>query len=462
MIIRKIGKILGLLFAGLLVLVLLAMLAVKLALDRAPRYQAEIKEWVHAQTGYHIGFARVSPAFRWYGPELYFDRLELRSKDDQRVLARAAGGRVAADIWQLLRSGKLLAGRIELESPAIAVARLGPGRFAVASEFELGGENSSLGSLKLNDLPTGKMVVRHAVLSMENWNAALPQLTLQEVNIDVRRDAQDLALIFSARLPQVLGGDVTFRADARGDGSLQNLAWNAWARASEISFPGWHQFMPEYLSNLDSGSGAFEIAAIGTGMVLSRADVDFVAANVVTQSPEGPIAKFDQMSGALTLVHAGDRWSLTGKRVRVGRRDPESAFDVSWQESEAGLLEVRTHASYLRAETLLPLTGFLPQKDLRERLREIAPSGEWTDTSISFERSKAGDPWRMQVQAKFQRAGYASFGGVPGIRGIAGSIAGNESGGHVIIDTNFGVFHWPTQYPRPVELERLKANLYWK
>jgi uncharacterized protein (TIGR02099 family) len=462
MVIRKIGKILGFCFAGLLVLVLLLLLAVKLAFDRAPRYQAEIKEWVHAQTGYHIGFARVSPAFRWYGPELYFDQLELRSKDDQRVLAHAAGGRVAADIWQLLRSGKLLAGRIEVESPTIAVARLSETRFAVASEFELGGEGSSLGTLKLNDLPAGRLVIRHAVLTMQNWNAALPQLTLQDVNIDVGRDANDFALSFNAQLPQVLGGNLTFRANARGDGAVQALAWNAWARAREISFPGWHRFLPEYLSNLDSGSGEFEIAAIGTGVALSRADVDFSAANVVTQLPEGPLAKFDQMRGALTLVHAGDRWSLSGKRVRVARGDAESAFDVSWRESEAGLLEVGTRASYLRAETLLPLTGFLPQKDLRERLREIAPSGEWTDTSIAFERSKVGDPWRMQVQAKFQRAGYASFGGVPGIRGITGSIAGNESGGHVIIDTSLGVFHWPTQFPRPVELERLKANLYWK
>src|SRR5579872_3756887 len=126
MIIRKLGKIVGFSLGGLLLLMLLGLLGLKILLDRAPRYQAEIKEWVHAQTGYHIGFAHVSPAFRWYGPELYFDRLELRSKDDQRVLARAAGGRVAADIWQLIRNGKLLAGRIELDSPNIVIVRLGP------------------------------------------------------------------------------------------------------------------------------------------------------------------------------------------------------------------------------------------------------------------------------------------------------------------------------------------------
>src|ERR1700749_957858 len=117
MIMRKIGRVLLEVLAGLVALVLLMLVAVKVALDRAPRYQAGIKEWVHEQTGYHIGFEHVSPAFRWYGPELYFDRLELRSKDDQRALARAAGGRVAVDGWQLIRTRKLFACRIELEPP---------------------------------------------------------------------------------------------------------------------------------------------------------------------------------------------------------------------------------------------------------------------------------------------------------------------------------------------------------
>ncbi len=459
---RKLGKVLAFSIGGLLLLLLLGMLGVKLALDRAPQYQAEIKEWLHAQTGFHVAFAHVSPAFRWYGPELYFDRLELRSKDDQRVLARAEGGRVAADIWQLIRSGKLLAGRIEVDSPVISVVRLGPGRFAVASEIQLGGEDSSLGSLRLSDLPAGKLVIRHAVLSLDHWNTQLPQLTLQGVDIDVRRDARELALKFNAQLPPALGGSVSFEGHARGSGTLQSLAWDALAKVRAVSFPGWHKFLPETLSNLDSGSGAFEISALGQGADLARADLAFEATNVVMQLPEGPVDKFDQMSGALTLTHTGDQWSLSGRRVRVGRREPESAFDAAWRETPGGLLNVRGRANYLRAESLLPLTGFLPQKALRDRLREIAPSGEWTDVSIALERAQLTDPWRMHVQAKFQHAGYAAVNGVPGLRGIAGSIAGNERGGQVIIDTRAGIFHWPAQFPHPLELERLQANVYWK
>jgi len=460
--IAKAGKILLYCIAGLVCLVLLMLLALKVALDRAPHYQAEIKEWVHAQTGYHIGFAHVAPAFRWYGPELYFDQLELRSKDDQRVLARAAGGRIAADVWQLIRSGKLLAGRIELDAPTVAVARLSANRFAIASEIELGGENSSAAQLKMNDLMAGRLVIRHAVIILENWNSALPSLELRDVDLNIKREDDELAVTLSAQLPPVLGGTLAFNGNARGRGVVTTVAWDALGRVRGMAFAGWRQLLPEYLGNVDSGSGGFELAAVGRGAMLSHADLEFEASNVAAHEMDGQIAKFDQMSGALRLLHSVDGWDLTGKRVRVARSDPESAFEFSWREGDGGLLGFRVEASYLRAEALLPLTGFLPQKDLRERLRQIAPTGEWTNTLVALTRDKADDPWRIQVRAKFEHAGYAPYSGAPGIRGLSGSVAGNESGGHVYIDSNAAVFNWPGQFAQPVDLEMLKTNLYWK
>ncbi len=60
---------------------------------------------------------------------------------------------------------------------------------------------------------------------MQNWNAALPQLTLQDVDIDVRRDAHELALSFSAQLPPALGGNRELRgARARQRVRVQTLA----------------------------------------------------------------------------------------------------------------------------------------------------------------------------------------------------------------------------------------------
>src|SRR5258708_5812804 len=263
--VRKAGKILLYCVAGLLGLLLLLMLAVKVALDRAPAYQAEIQQWLHAQTGYHITFAGVSPSFRWYGPELHFERLELRSKDDARVLARAAGGRVAADIWQLISSGKLLAGRIELDSPSITITRLGPTSFALASEIKLGSDDSSLETLTLDDLPAGKLAIRHALVTMQKWNSALPQLELRDVNLDVRRGDEGLSVAFNAHLPPALGGALSISGNAHGRGDLDLLDSSALAWARDISFPGWRLLLPEFLSRLDAGSGAFGLATRGPG-----------------------------------------------------------------------------------------------------------------------------------------------------------------------------------------------------
>jgi uncharacterized protein (TIGR02099 family) len=465
MALRKIGKILLYCSAGILGMVLLLMLAVKLALDRAPQYQAEIKDWVHDRIGYHIAFAHVSPAFRWYGPELYFDQLELRSKDDQRVLVRAAGGRIGADVWQLIRSGKLFAGRVELDSPNISITRRGPGTFSVASEIELGGGDSSRQTLTLDDFPAGTLTIRSGRIAVQDWNPGMPRLELRDVNLDLRRVNGVATLAVAASLPPMLGGDISVNGALRGIGVLNTLNWTLSARARNLSLAGWRKLLPQYLTRLDGGAGGFEVAARGRGADLSRADLDFLAAGMTTQLGGEPLVKFDQVSGAFTVTHSGDRWTLQGRRVRAlrdGHRDPDSEFDAGWREGDGGLLELRARASYLRADTLLPLAGLLPQKDLRERLQEIAPTGEWINTHVELLRSATSDPWRLDIGAHFRGVGFAAAGRAPGLRGLTGTISGTESGGRVTIDTRTGVFMWPQQLEQAIELEKFKTTLYWK
>ena len=135
---------------------------------------------------------------------------------------------------------------------------------------------------------------------------------------------------------------------------------------------------------------------------------------------------------------------------------------MTWRSADSGLLDLRAHATYFRADTLLPLGGLLPDKAVRDRLQEIAPTGEWTDAVIALARSSAAAPWRLQVQARFRDVGFAPVGRSPGLRGLTGTIAGTESGGHINIDTRTAVFTWPVQLSRPVELETLTTTVFWK
>src|ERR1700690_1707177 len=456
---RKFGKILLYCAAGLLILVLALMLGIKLALDRVPEYQDELKAWVHQQTGLHIRFTHVAPSLRWSGPELYFDELELRSKDDVRVLARAAGGRIGTDIWQLVRSGKLLAARVELDSPDISITRLGPDSFALASEIELRESGAPNPTLSLDDLPAGNLIIRNGRLVVQRWNAALPELILDTVNINLRRDGDSAALGLSARLPQRLGGELNLSATAQGLGDPDTVSWSIELGPKDVEFQGWRLLLPEYLDNLSAGKGAFRLSASGQGLNLTRAALDFGAEGVVTHLADGSGTKFDEISGMVTLTHIADRWSLFGRRLsalRAGIKDPMAQFDVTWRAAAGGLIELHAGANYLRAETLLPLTGLLPQKDLRDRLAEVAPSGEWSDAHLDLQRAELTDPWALLVRAKFRDFGFAPIGRAPGLRGLTGEIAGDQSGGHVDIEIKPGHFVWPQQFSRPVDIESAK------
>ena len=186
---------------------------------------------------------------------------------------------------------------------------------------------------------------------------------------------------------------------------------------------------------------------------------------MVIQLTDEPGVTFDEIAGAFTLSHDVDGWTLLGRRVRAlraGRRDPDSEFDANWRGGDDGLLSLHARASYLRAETLLPLAGLLPQKDFRERLQDIAPTGEWTNMRVDLNRVATADPWKLNVQAQFRGVGFAPAGRAPGLRGLNGSVAGNENGGRLVIDTDKAVFAWPSEFSEPVNLERFGTTLYWR
>lgn len=462
---RKFGKFLLYGLAVLLALLLLLMLALKFALDRVPAHQAQIKDWVHRQTGFHVRFADVAPRLHWYGPELYFDQLELRSKDDQRILARAAGGRIGIDIGEWLRSGKLLAGRLRLDEPNIVLTRTGPHEFALASEIELQGQNVGTSRLTLDDLPAGNVEIRGGRVTIAHWSAALPELLLDKVDLDLRRESDRLAFKLAARLPPSLGGGMSATGAAQGIGDLGSLAWNLDVHARNVEFAGWRLLLPEYLANLDAGQGTFELVASGAGRTLAAATLEFAAQGVRTQLGAGSQTQFDQIGGLVTLTNTKDLWSLRGRRLRAlqaGHNDPISQFDVTWRTAPAGLVDLHARADYLRADGLLPLLGLLPASELRERLLAIAPTGEWFDAHLDLQRALVENPWQMRVQARFKNIGFAPVGLAPGVRRISGEIVGDQNGGRIDLDAAGSQIAWPRQWPEPVDVETANAVFYWQ
>ena len=162
------------------------MLALKLALDRAPQYQAQIKDWVFQPH-------RISHRLRarLAGFPLVWSRALLRSiraaLPGRPARARPGGRRAdRADVWQFLQNGKLFALRIELDAPDLAIERLGPEHVrARLGDRARAASRARSPQIALNDLPAGTLVIRRGIVVLQDWNAALPELELRDVDLDL-------------------------------------------------------------------------------------------------------------------------------------------------------------------------------------------------------------------------------------------------------------------------------------
>ena len=183
------------------------------------------------------------------------------------------------------------------------------------------------------------------------------------------------------------------------------------------------------------GHGGFELAARGTGAAAGARRSRFrgarrghaacaMAATATVRSDQRRVER-----PACRRPLDPDRPARAA--MRAGRRDPDSQFDVSWRNDDAACW-ICARAPAICA----PIPCCRSPDCCRTRTfasgcgRSRRAASGWTRRSCCA-REPPTEPWRLQIQAKFRDAGFAPVGARPGLRGLTGTLAGTESGGHV-------------------------------
>ena len=125
-------------FAGLLIAIALLLLLLRIVLAGMPERADRVKAWVERQTQLRLEFSSLDARLRWYGPELVLYDLRILDREDRQPMLAMREGSVALDLWNVLRAGEFVAGRVSFVGPTVTVMRLedgsirllGPGRTA--------------------------------------------------------------------------------------------------------------------------------------------------------------------------------------------------------------------------------------------------------------------------------------------------------------------------------------------
>jgi len=490
--------------AGLLILSALLVGALRLALARVPENAARIQAWVEQQTDYRLEFRGIDARLRWWGPEVVLRDVRVLDRDDPtQALFETREGAVSLDVWNLFRTGELVAGRVRIVGPVLTVVRLADGRVRLLGQRERPADRPPF---DLDRLPAGRLEVEDATLHYRDLKTGRGPWTLQRTRISLRRAHDAVDMTGEARLPAELGTRLAFDGKLRGSlDRFTDLVMQVEVRVDQVVLAGLGDFLPEGAGRPLSGSGPLRASAqFDRGRLeqlrldLNLSDVAFavpprnvppvevlevaapsrapgasplsmpLAEKTLVDRPAAELpreVRYANLAGKLRLRQEGAAWVFRANDLRLQSRGDRAATAASlgarWQGHPVSAFEVGISASSLDAGEVWPLALALAPRSF-DRWAGLDPSGAIRSLRVDLARERAGAEPRFEVSFDVDGLSTRPIGRWPGLRGLTARASGTHERGRIALRSVSPSFEWPRWFRAPLVADRAEGDVDWR
>jgi uncharacterized protein (TIGR02099 family) len=488
--------------AGLLIAAALVLGALRLAIAKVPENAVRIQAWIEQQTDLRIEYDALDARLRWFGPEVVLRGMRVLERDGSQALIQAREGSVGLDLWNLFRTGELVAGRVRFVGPTLTVVREADGRIRLLGQNERPMDRPPF---DLDRLPAGRLVVEDATVTYRDLLSGAAPVTIRQIKVELRRQHQSTAVAGSAQLPDSLGSGIDFRGDLRG--SLEQydaLDAEIELNVDRLVLPGLVPFLPPWMARPTSGSG--QVAGLvkfrkGTlthaRLQLGLDDVDLLlpvrevptvatltlspparpagapamslplVTSTIEQRPAaaGPkTVHYPSLRGTVRLGHEGGEWVLRAQSLQfaiAGGQGAEPArLGLRWRGNATTTFATSLYAQRLHLEDAWPLVlAFAPPAF--DSWAGLAPRGEVRSLQAEASRDRAGAWPSFAVSAEVAGVGFAATGTRPGIEGLSGVVSGTDQRGRIALRSGALAFDLPRMFREPIAGVAITTDVDW-
>lgn len=459
---RKIWKWAAALAGSVLVLLAIAVGALRLWLENSPTLAPQVVARVEQITGLRFAFATIDARLGLHGPELVFRdaSITVPGQHDPLVVARA--GRVGFDVWRSLRTGRAAAGRVVLDGARVQL-------YLSAEGVELRGQGN-LGAtgahLTIAELPVGRVRIEDSSVTVTDLRTTSPPWRIDRVNLELERDPGALTLAGDVRLPDELGAHLAVDARLTGDlATLANLGWQGQLTLAHASVGGWTRLVPAWRFLPTAGHGDLAVRASGQGTEIRSAAADVALDHVVMSGAPGLTPpSLNALAGHLEMSHDGSRWRASGRDLVI---DPghdawrHGEFALELDADAAGLARLALRSPALRLDALGTLVALLPEGELREAGAALAPRGLLTAVDVTVARGTRPTEWRIDGGLRFTAIGCGAWRALPGLAGLDGELSAHGANGRLRLHSSGFTLDLPRIMRTPVGADEVAATVDW-
>jgi uncharacterized protein (TIGR02099 family) len=506
---RRIWKWFAFTLAGAVILLAALVGAFRIVMEHVPEYRTQIAAWVSERIGVDVTFGSIDARWRLYGPELAFSDAALGSRDRSVVLARARRGSVGFDVIESLRTGHLMAGRVSLEGPVIALEHTAAGRIEIIGS-DLAARTPRRQAFDLDRLPTGRLEITDAVVSyVDRTRPGTSEQRFEHVSFELQRAVGSVRLAGTVPLPATLGRELEFKVRTRGRlNEPQALEADFEVAVADLDLAGWASVLPQNWNRVQAGRGQLQLAGRlhGRDVVALRGKVDLAAVAIKLPSwsmplpapapmeqpedyppepsalprppaepahpdparfqppPTADVAHYDRLAMHFDAARDAEGGRLDVRDLviaRAGRPWPASTLTVAWRGPLEDPQSAQGRVSYFAPQAVVPLLAYAPEQPLFARLRAADPGGELHNIDFELNREPSR-PLSYTLEGRFDGLASHAFEKVPGVAGLSGTFAANEFGGRVEIDASAPTIDLPCWYLEPVGVTRATGTVTWR
>jgi len=448
---------------SIVVLLAIALGAVRLLLVQVPEYREQLRAWVNETTRLDFRFRDLDARWRVFGPEIYVTDAEVFAPNGGPLLARARAASIGVDLGRILFRAELLSGRIRLIEPHINLVRTADGRLELEGQAALDPRDTN--RFNVDDLPTGLLDIVDAHVGFRDLKGQMGAVRLDDVDLSVERDRNDVALEGEVDLPERLGRSLEFSGAAEGKlDEPQSLAWSFDVDARELQLEGWREFFGTLIHAPAAGQGDLRLRAGFTGERLASATLKLEFKDIALVGVESGAApaRYRTIAGQFELTNGERDRRLVARNVEFSTEarhwEPTEA-SVTWVLQDGALSRLDAQAGFVQLENLLPVANIAPKAPWREAALALAPAGTVRNARVSYSRAADG-AHQVTGAARLAGVAFAPYKKFPGLRGLDGEVSVTPSSGRLAIESPALQFALPGVFREPLGVEA-RGQVVW-
>ena len=506
---RRVLRILGFLFAGLLIAIALLLLLLRIVLAGMPERAHRVKAWVERQTELRLEFSSLDARLRWYGPELVLYDLRILDREDRQPMLAMREGSVALDLWNVLRAGEFVAGRVSFVGPTMTLMRLEDGSIRLLG---LGERPADRPPFDFDRLPAGHVQIADATVHVRDLKTRAKPWTVRDLDVVLRRDRDRVVARGSARLPESLGKRIGFEAELEGTlAEPRDLAGRVDLEVERLVLPGLAELLPSGLARPLSGTGRVNARVAFSARRLQELRLDLELRELALGTPARnlpelevleltpprrapgssplsmpevekrwrrqpvkvpPTVRYELLAGHLALRGLDDGWAFDLRDLRAVREmqtgsPPPARLQGEFHGRAVTRHSLKLQGEALRLDDLWPLALAVAPR-AADRWLGLAPRGEIRRLTLELDRPRAGAIPVFAVDADVANLGAAASGVWPGLKGLTATVKGSDKRGRIEMRSPSLDFEWPRMFsaaPGPIaatgEIEWRREGRTW-